>query len=284
MRYEVVNRPGRDRLGEGPTWLADHGELLWVDILKPAIHRLSLRDGSIKTLEVDEAVGWALPIKDDSRFIAGFRDGFWKIDLDSGQRELIASPETDRRDNRLNDAKIDAWGRIWAGSKDDTDRQASGALYRLDPDLTCSRVDDNYLVANGPAFSVDGKTLYHSDSGLRTVYAFDLDASGTIENKRIWQVFPEEWGYPDGMTTDRDGCLWIAHWGGAKLSQFDPDGNLIQAIDFPATNITSCAFAGTNLDRMFVTSSTLGAEGEELAGALFEIDPGTTGLMPRAFG
>ena len=284
MRYEVVSRPDRDMLGEGPTWLADRGELLWVDILRPAIHRLSLDDGSIQTLEVDQPVGWALPIKNDSRFIAGFRDGFWKIDLDSGQRELIVSPETDRRDNRLNDAKIDAWGRIWAGSKDDTDRQASGALYRLDPDLKCRRVDDGYLVANGPTFSVDGKTLYHNDSGLRTVYAFDLDANGTIENKRIWRVFPEEWGYPDGMTTDRDGCLWIAHWGGAKLSRFDPDGDLIQAIDLPATNITSCAFAGTNLDRMFVTSSALGAEGEELAGALFEIDPGTAGLMPRAFG
>lgn len=283
MRYEVVSRDTRDTLGEGPVWIPASKELLWVDILRPAVHRLSLADGSITTREVEETIGWVLPVAGRPQVMAGFRSGFWMLDLDTGRRVEVGAPERDRPDNRLNDAKVDPFGRIWAGSKDDTDQKSSGALYRLDPDLGWFRMDDDYGVANGPTFSPDGGILYHTDSAARTIYAFDLESDGSIGNKRPWVIFPEAWGYPDGMTTDAEGHVWVAHWDGGRVSRFAPSGELSGTIELPASNITSCAFAGDGLDRLFATSSTLGHEDEPLAGALFEVDPGVTGIAPTLF-
>lgn len=283
MICRVVERSIRDMLGEGPVWLAERGELLWVDIVAPAIHRLHLGTGKISTTSMPEPVGWALPIAGSRDFMVGLKSGFWRMDLDGDARIHLANPETDRPQNRLNDAKVDPSGRIWAGSKDDSDSQHSGALYRLDADMHHVRVDDGYGVTNGPAFSPDGSILYHTDSARREIYAFDLDADGTLSGKRVWVRFEEDWGYPDGMTTDSDGCVWVAHWAGAQISRFDPDGNRMSSFQFPASNITSCAFAGADLDRMFVTSSKIDAENEELAGALFEIDPGVRGLPSASF-
>jgi sugar lactone lactonase YvrE len=197
--------------------------------------------------------------------------------------EAIGSSEPDRPGNRLNDAKVDLAGRIWAGTMDDNEAEASGALYRLDPDLVWSRHDDGYSIANGPTFSIDGYTLYHTDSGARTVSAFDMSRDGDLSNKRTFIRFPDDWGYPDGMTTDAAGGIWIAHWGGGRVSRFTPDGVFDRSIALPASQITNCAFGGANLDRMFVTSATKGLTNEPLAGSLFEITPGARGLPPTAF-
>ena len=283
MAYRIVERAERDRLGEGVVWVASRNALFWVDIVKPAVYSLSSKDGQIRTLAVDEPVGWIIPVADSNWFMAGFASGFWLLDFDTGERRFVGNPEEDRPNNRMNDAKVDTWGRIWAGTKDDMDQQKSGALYRLDPDLQWTRMDDHYGVTNGPAFSLDGRTMFHTDSPARTVYAFDLDANGSLSNKRVWLTFADEWGYPDGMTTDAQGCIWIAHWGGGRVSRFSPEGEWMQSIALPATNITNCAFAGNDLDCLFVTSSTIGHEDEAHAGALFVIEPGVTGLQPRPF-
>jgi sugar lactone lactonase YvrE len=283
MTTMIIKRPGRDRLGEGPVWDAVCGELLWVDILAPCFHRLNLASGRITTIGVEEALGWIAPREGRADYIAGFRSGFYVLDIETGARRLIGDPEPDRPDNRLNDAKVDPKGRLWAGSKDDTDRAASGALYRLDPSLSWTRCDDGYGVANGPTFSPDGRILYHTDSAARTIYAFDLHEDGSLSNRRVWLEFPEAWGYPDGMTTDAEGCLWVGHWGGGRLSRFAPYGALVRSITLPASNITSCAFGGVDLDRLFVTSSTIGKERERHAGALFEVEAGVRGLAAARF-
>jgi len=283
MSLKIVERVGRDRLGEGPVWDAFRGELLWVDILAPCVHRLSLDDGRVTTVPVDEPIGWIAPRRGGPGFVAGFRSGFYFLDVETGARRLIGAPEPDRPNNRLNDGKVDPRGRIWAGSKDDTDQAASGALYRLDPSLRWTRCDDDYGVANGPTFSPDGRTLYHTDSAARTTYAFDMDDDGGLSRRRVWLQFAEDWGYPDGMTTDAEGCVWVAHWAGARISRFSPDGALMRSIALPAANITSCAFAGEGLDRLFVTSSTLGREDEACAGALFEVEAGVRGLPQARF-
>lgn len=283
-RYSIVERQGRDKLGEGPVWLAARGEIAWVDILAPAIHRLNLKSGKIVSLFVEESIGWVLPCIRRESVVAGFRSGFWFLDLDTGERLHFGSPEADRPDNRLNDAKVDHLGRIWAGSKDDTDQRASGALYRIDADLSYKRMDDGYQVANGPTFSLDGSIMYHTDSAARTVYAFDIASDGALGPRREWLRFDDAWGFPDGMTTDAEGCIWIAHWDGGALSRFDPEARRIDCIELPTRNITSCAFAGEDLSRLFVTSSAIGQEDDPLAGALFEVKARVNGLAPHRFG
>lgn len=282
MQAAVIDRNGRDILGEGPIWDALRGEVLWVDIVQQHVHRLHFASGRHSKIDVTEPIGWILPRQNEHNFIAGFKSGFVFLNVETGATIPIGDPEPDRPNNRLNDAKVDAWGNIWAGSKDDTDQVASGALHRMDRNLSWQKMDDGYGVANGPAFSLDGQTMFHTDSAKRTIFAMDITAEGTASGKRVWLRFEDEWGYPDGMTTDAEGCIWVGHWGGARLSRFSPEGRLIRSIAMPATNITSCAFVGPDLDRLFVTSSTIGADEEELAGSLFEVDPGVRGWeMPR---
>jgi D-xylonolactonase len=119
--------------------------------------------------------------------------------------------------------------------------------------------------------------MLHTDSGRRTIYAFDLDvASGTVANKRAWKVFAPDEGYPDGMCFDAEGGVWVAHWGAGCISRFAPDGALLQRVALPVTQVTNVCFAGARLERLFVSSARVGLSVAELqqqplAGGLFEV-------------
>jgi xylono-1,5-lactonase len=279
----VISRDTRDILGEGPLWSPIHHTLLWVDIFAPAIWRLDLASGAVRSWEVPERIGWVVEREARDDLIVGLKSGFASLRLEPFGLERIGDPEPDRPDNRLNDAKVDASGRLWAGTMSDKGNEKTGSLYRLDPDLRWSRHDEGYEITNGPTFSPDGNVMYHTDTAARTVFAFDLDPAGNLSNKRVFLRFDAAWGYPDGMTTDAHGGIWIAHWGGARISRFLPDGRLDRVIPLPTSNITSVAFAGDGLDRMFVTSASLGCERETHAGALFEVDAGVVGLPTPRF-
>ena len=161
----------------------------------------------------------------------------------------------------------------------------TGALYRLDPDFSLSKHDEGYRVTNGPAFTRDGRTLYHNDTAKRVVYAFPLHADGSLGERRVFIRFRDEWGHPDGMTVDAEDGLWIAHWGGGRVSRFTPEGELDRSITLPASQITSCVFGGTDLDRLFVTSAADRRDHEPHAGKLFEVEPRVRGVpQPRFAG
>lgn len=281
---EVIAHAGGDRLGEGLMWCARRNAVFWVDVLAPALRCYHLDSGQLTRWAMPEPVGWIIERAGRDDFVVGLKSGFAALRLEPLTITRIGSPEPDRPHNRLNDAKVDHAGRIWAGSKDEREpEQPIGALYRLDPGFAWSRHDDHYLCTNGPTFSPDGQTLYHTDSFARTVFAFDLGDDGQLQNKRSFIRFQDSWGYPDGMTTDAAGFLWIAHWGGGRVSRIAPDGTLAESIALPASQITNCAFAGAELDRLFVTSAAVGTSNEPLAGALFELRPGVRGLTPTPF-
>ena len=279
-----VPRAGeRDRLGEGLFWSAREGALYWTDILAPALNRLSLGDGRVTRWPMPDMIGWVIERRDAPGFIAGFRSGFAELLLDPVRITPIADPEPDLPGNRLNDAKADRHGRIWAGTMPIGADRPSGALYRIDPDRAVARIDIGYTVANGPAISPDGRWLYHTDTVPGLVYRFALDEAG-VRDRELFIRFEPGWGRPDGMTVDAEGGLWIAHWGGSRVSRFTPGGAIDRQVALPASQITNVCFAGERLDRMFVTSAADGAEHEPQAGALFEIDPGVRGLPPNLFG
>jgi xylono-1,5-lactonase len=283
--FRVIQRPERDQLGEGLLWSSRDNAVYWVDILAPAVRRLALRDGSVSSWSIPEKIGWVLERRDRPGFIAGLQSGFFELTLEPFQCRRLLDPEPELPNNRLNDAKVDHLGRIWAGTMDCGEENASGALYRLDADLSVSRQDSGYTVANGPALSAVHNVLYHTDSPRRVVYRFTLTSDGEIRDKTEFLRFPADWGYPDGMTVDSEGGLWVAHWGGGRVSRFTPEGQLDRTIPLPASQITNCVFAGAELDRMFVTSAATGKPDEALAGSLFEVDPqGARGLAPYYFG
>lgn len=284
--WRVIAREQRDELGEGPLWSAKHNAIFWVDILSHFLYRYSLADGSVQRWSLPERIGWVVERRHKPGFIAGLQSGFYELDLEPFALRQIIDPEPQYPGNRLNDAKVDQHGRIWAGTMDAAIVEVTGSLYCLRPDMSLRRVDEGYQVTNGPAFSPKHDFMYHTDSGHGTVYRFDLSPEGELSNKQVWLKFTGDMGSPDGMTVDAEGFIWIAHWGGSRISRWSPDAKLDREIRLPAPQITSITFAGPGLDRMFVTSAAKGLDRqkETFAGSLFEVDAGgVRGLPPGLF-
>ena len=272
-------------LGEGPVWVERDQALYWVDIKGCRIFRLA--DGETRSWQTPFRVG-ALAPAEGGGFVAATERGFAFLDPARDRYELRLDPEPERPGNRFNDGKVDRSGRFWAGTMDDAEREASGALYRLDPGFRATRMDDGYRVTNGPAFSPDGGILYANDSALQQTFAYDVDAGGGLSGRRLFLRFGEGDGYPDGMTVDRDGCLWIAFWDGWCVRRFAPEGALLETVRMPVQRPTSCAFGGPGLDLLFVTSASIGLEEKELAvqpsaGGLFMLKTGSSGIAERPF-
>ncbi|HEX7877052.1 MAG TPA: SMP-30/gluconolactonase/LRE family protein [Sphingobium sp.] len=282
VEWRKIDRDARDTLGEGTLWSARDNAVYWVDILAPALNRLSLADGRIDRWAMPEPLGWVAERKSGG-FVAGFQSGFAQLTLDPLTITPIGDPEPDLPGNRMNDGKADADGRIWCGTMDMAEEQDSGALYRLDPDGRWTMMDSGYGVTNGPAFSPCGRWLYHSDTMRRTMYRFARTSDGGIADRQPFIQFAQEDGYPDGMTVDAEGHVWVAHWGGGRISRFTPEGKLDRAIPLPARQVTNITFAGPDLDRMFVSSAAIGLPETEYDGAFFEVDAGVRGLPTHLF-
>lgn len=280
--WTVIERDVRDALGEGTLWSARDKALYWVDILAPALQCLSLADGSVRRWPMPEPLGWVAE-RESGGFIAGFKSGFAELDLEPFSIRPFADPEPHLPGNRMNDGKADAEGHIWCGTMDMAEQQDTGSLYRLAPDRSWQCMDEGYRVPNGPAFSPDGQWLYHADTGKRIIYRFKRGQDGSLLDREIFIRFLPHQGYPDGMTTDAEGGLWVAHWGGGGISRFNPDGTLARWIALPAQQVTNISFAGDDLRRMFVTSAATGLPDGAYDGALFEIDCRAQGLPAHRF-
>ena len=273
-------------LGEGPVWVARETALYWLDIKGRKIFRM---DGE------DQVAQWPTPFRIGSLaprrtggFIAGTEDGIAIVDPASNRFEITCRPEEHLPENRFNDGKVDRRGRFWAGTMDDREKDASGTLYCVEPDLRCHIVDTSYRVTNGPAFSPAGDIMYHNDSALRTTYAFDIDSFGKPGPRRVFLQFAEGDGYPDGMTVDSEGCLWIAFWDGWCIRRFSPAGEWLETVEMPVARPTSCAFGGRDLDRLYVTSASIGIDEDARAmqpnaGGLFMLTPAVRGVEDVPF-
>ena len=272
-------------LGEGPVWVVREQALYWVDIPERRLFRWSGTEG-LRTIEPTAHICSLAP-RAVGGFIGAGYDGFLEIG-DGLDPSVLGDPEPALQNNRFNDGKVDREGRFWAGTMDHLERAASGSLYRLDPSLQWTCIDAGYRVTNGPAFSLDGRTMYHSDSALQTVYAFDLAPDGTAANRRVFARFGEGEGYPDGMTVDAEDCLWIAFWDGWCLRRLSLDGEVLRELPVPVQRPTSCTFGGAGLDCLFITSASRGLAPGELdsqpfAGGLFMTVPGVLGVAEPLF-
>jgi sugar lactone lactonase YvrE len=274
-------------LGEGPSWDPAAHTLTFVDIKGRRAFRWREQSG-LQEFATPFRIGSLLP-RASGGYIAGTDRGIATVDLDLDRFELLFDPEEERETNRFNDGKVDRSGRLFAGSMDDEEQAASGAFYRIDRNLACTRVDDGFRVTNGPAFSPDGKVMYANDSALQVTYRYDLTPDGTPLNRREFARFGEGEGYPDGMTVDAEGCLWIAFWDGWCLRRLSPAGERLDELRLPVGRPTSCTFGGADLDRLFITSARIGLEendlsAQPLAGGLFMALPGTRGIADQPFG
>jgi xylono-1,5-lactonase len=274
-------------LGEGPSWHQASDRLYWVDIKGQQLHWLDLPTGTHHFQTVDEPLCWVLPT-DGDWLLAGFHRSVELLHPSTFTRKRLFSLQHEPSGNRLNDAKLDRQGQLWFGSMHDQERQSSGNLYRMSEPGIAECVDSGYVVSNGPAISREGDRLYHACSSSRVIFRFCLDDKGNLSDKQLFIRFSGNMGFPDGMTIDSEGGLWVAQWGGGGICRFDVQGKLERRIAMPVPYITSLAFGGENLNRLFVTSASLPLSAAQrkampTAGCLFEVDCGFSGVAEASF-
>jgi sugar lactone lactonase YvrE len=278
------------RLGEGPAWFGDR--LWWVDILQKQVHTYDPAKAAHTMRQHDQAVTVVVP-RASGGFAYATENGFFVSDTPDSELIRVADPETDRPQNRFNDGKCDSEGRLWAGTMPTNGEKETGAFYSLSPDKTVTKHFGGVSCSNGLAWSTDNRTLYYIDTPTRRVDAFTYHAeSGTLANRREAFPIPDGLGYPDGMTIDADGFLWVAMWGGGAVVCFAPEtGEIVGKVSVGAKNVTSCAWGGPNLEELYITTARDNTSDEELrelphAGGVFiaHVDGKRGGYVARAFG
>jgi sugar lactone lactonase YvrE len=270
-------------LGEGSIWDHLKNLLYWVDILGQKVNIYNPKTAENISFRVGQDVGTVVPW--DSRFLMiAVSDGFARLDTETGEVNTIVKKEA--KGIRFNDGKCDPAGRFWAGTMAYDLEEGSGALYSLNTDFSVKKRLDNVTISNGLAWTKDHKIFYYIDSPTCQVDAFDYDINtGNIGNRRTVISVDQELGFPDGMTIDGEGMLWIAHYGGGRVTRWNPKkGNMLATIEIPSAKlVTSCAFGGINLDELYITTASVDLNEQDLmkqnlAGSLFKIKLDVTGI------
>jgi sugar lactone lactonase YvrE len=266
-------------LGECPVWDHHAKKIYWIDIFKGDIHRLDPVSKQYERLSTGKVMG-SIALRKNGGIIAAIERSFATIDYATSEIQVIApvEPGPAFNNNRFNDGKCDPAGRFWAGTMSTEGASGAGSLYCLDTDLSVQTRLRNITCSNGLAWSPDHNILYYIDTARRNVAAFNYNlVDGAIKNGRIVISIPEVMGYPDGMTIDAEGMLWIAMWGGSQVVRYNPhSGKELCRIALPVSLVTSCTFGGDSLEDLYVTSATTGLSSaalaeQPLAGSLFVI-------------
>jgi sugar lactone lactonase YvrE len=261
-----------------------------VDIEKRRIHCYHPGDDATRTYTLAQRIG-SLVRRERGGLLLALENGFWRFDPETEALEHLHDPEPDRPGNRFNDGKCDARGRFWAGTMDAAQEVAdAGSLYCLDTDGRVERHLGSVGISNGLAWSADGRRMYYIDSPTRRVDVFDYDLDAArFANRRTAFEIPEGLGFPDGMSIDVEGKLWVAIWGGSMVARFDPDtGAMLAQVPVPAAHVTSCAFAGPALDELYITTARQGLDENALAaqptaGGLFRARVPVPGLPAEPY-
>jgi len=276
-----------DIIGESAVWCSRDAALYWVDIRAPALRRLDHITGRVTSWRVDDLCG-AVLLTHDRRVLLAMRRGLFAFDPPRGSLEPLVAPETEALGNRLNDSKCDRQGRIWTGTMRDYGLATTGSLYRVDQDLTCTRVLQDITVPNALCWSPDNRSMYFADSGDGQLRCYDFDPeAGRMLEMRVVEAPPLP-GKPDGATIDADGCIWNARYGGGRVVRITPNGRIDRVIHVPATQVTSCALGGPDLRTLYITTARQRLTPEALhtqplAGGLFAVRVDVGGLPEPRF-
>jgi sugar lactone lactonase YvrE len=275
-------------LGEGPVWDVETARLIWVDIMDGRVNLFDPSTGVNRAFDVGAHVG-AAALRTCGGLILAIQDGFAQLDLATGQVTRLCGFPGSAPIIRMNDAKCDPQGRLWAGTLSMDMREGAGALYRLDPDGGVSTVLPNVSCSNGTDWSLDGQIMYYVDSMTHRIECFDFDpAGGAIANRRTFAEIELEGALPDGLTVDAGGNVWVALWGGSCVRCYSPAGELLTTVPVPASQASSCAFGGADLGDLYITSARNGLTADQLhreplAGGLFRVRPGVKGRPANRF-
>jgi xylono-1,5-lactonase len=278
-------------LGEAAHWHVASQRFFWLDLYEPALFSCDATGEAFgrHALPLEAPLAALVATEDPGVVIVGHRGGLSHLCLKTLDITPFLDLEVSRDGVALNDMKVDRAGRIWVGSSDLSEKMPRGGLWCFEPDGSITLGDAGFIVSNGPAFSLDGLTMYFSDTMTRNVLAYDLyQMRPYVRSRRVAFTIDEAAGYPDGITVDSEGCIWVAHWGGARVSRWTPEGECLDNLALPVDNITSVAFGGPDLSTLLVTSAREGVSSKRLqdrpqSGAAFLISSTVAGLPEPRF-
>ncbi|MER6629158.1 SMP-30/gluconolactonase/LRE family protein [Streptomyces sp. NPDC000987] len=267
-------------LGEGPTWDADGQRLIWVDILGSRVHTYHPATGARGVRVVEQHVGAAKP-RAGGGLVLNLRDGVGLVDPDGAFRWLHREAVPGRRGN---DAAVAPDGSLWTGTMRYDEAPGGGTLSRVTGDGAVRTVLDDVAVSNGLGWSPDGRLMYYIDSPTRRVDVFDHDGDGTLTGRRTLARIEDSAGFPDGLTVDADGCVWVALWDGAAVRRYTPSGELDRVVELPVPRPTACAFGGPDLTDLYITTARTGLTAPlALSGSLLVVPGAGKGLPQPPF-
>jgi L-arabinonolactonase len=273
-------------LGEGATWCAASGHFYWTDIEGKRLWRYDPRELTSVSFAMPERLCCFATCADPHYLLLGLASRLAFFDLATGAIETIVEVEAGLP-TRLNDGRCDRQGRFVFGTKHDVAKaEAIGGFYRLNEDLSLERLPlGDCAISNSIAFSPDGATMYYCDSPTRQIRACDYPA---FANDRVFAQLGDASGEPDGSTVDRDGGLWNAQWGGARVVRYAPDGRETARIEVPSAQPSCVAFGGARLGTLYVTSARIGLDDRALqrdlrAGGVFIATPAARGIAEPVF-
>lgn len=276
-------------LGEGPIWDYDKNVLYWIDIMKKEIAMLDPESNFKHQVKLDLYIG-SMALRKNGGFIVALQNGLYFYDWDSAHIEKITDPEPHLIDNRFNDGKCDAAGRFWAGTMHLNGAEKNGSLYVIDENKKVRKQIENVSISNGLAWSPDNTFMYFIDTPTKQVVRYKYDIhTGSIEQPQVVVAFSNQVGFPDGMTIDQEGMLWIAHWGGSGISRWNPlTGKQLEFISVPAVNVTSCTFGGKDLNDLYITTARTATSEKQLeeyphAGGIFTVRTNVKGSISHKF-
>lgn len=253
-------------LGEGPHWDGENQCLYYVDAFKGFIHRFDEKNGLDSKIKLDDIVTIVIPVANETdSLLVSLRNKVVKLNWNTEKYEVIAECAPENNGNeRFNDGKIDAAGRLWIGTLLTDSKgivQFGGSLYKLENGQFV-KMADNFTLSNGMAWNSNNTLMYFNDSKERKTWMFDFNlTTGTLNNRRLFLDFDQHPNlfckeeFPDGMFIDSEDFLWIAMYGGARVIRINPETKqIVNSIKIPAPQTTSLAFGGKEFDEIFVTS------------------------------
>ncbi len=281
----VVNRvlDTQSQLGEGVLWDAARKVVWFVDIKRHLLWHFDPATGSNSASKAPEQIGWAIP-SDGGKLLCGLKTGLFLFSPDTQEFEFLRGVPGEPATNRLNDACSDPWGRVWFGSMDDGEGDASGRFYVFDRGEIRAAGPTGITITNGPTVNAQGDRIYFTDTSSQKIMVANLSVSGVGEARLFVDtgaLFPE--AYPDGPVVDAEGYVWTGLYLGGRVVRFSPDGDLVDSIEIPARDVTKMAFGGVDLKTAYVTSATKNMEPADmetypLAGGLYTFDAPVAGF------
>lgn len=251
MTYEAEPwLPMGCHLAEGPLWHARENRLYWTDIDGQRLWRCAGHETTPECLLEGHTVGGF--VFTSSQGLRLFLDQGRVVDWHDGVlTPVLTLPD---EPSRFNDLIATPGGGVIAGTMPQPSRRgqlyhfsATGDVRVLMTDLGCS---------NGLAFTLDRTQMYYIETTSQTIFtaAYDVsrDAVGEI---LVWRNTSDLPGYPDGMTIDAHGHLWVAFWDGGQLVRLSPEGDMVDSIVVPTPNVTSACFGGPDLRTLFITTA-----------------------------